>query len=808
MTAPSRFAAHLRVVTPDYEQQSFPPNLDNLMNRLGIQRDSEERFAASLPFSLGDATAGTENELQTVVIGSSESVDLPVFIRSSNFYKNTIKYAASGDTSRDMLTALENHLSDNTENVWENSWIRFPRTQLSPYAEHVLNIDLRADKQNPDSLPRKDTARFFFTQAGEPFIRIPISYMLKLALADSVGDDHTHPIIRNTAEQLMQHFLNDNTSPETTSFHLVGPTHEPRIGEKTAGETLKRFLMTQLLTQYANRHFKLMENGQKAEVYFGPHPPLGQKKLNNLISDAFYRELFMSPCLSGWDRGEDKQRYMGLCHRTLSLSQLNAVGKLKEAGIITRNLVVLPNTSNTSLANNGTHISLGSRKLSRIIDSPGSGVTAADEKYIGDLVVKITEHFLPLFVGTYSAAPYRFDFQDFHPEKMLGFLPHELDFTHLRMIWRRWSKKASISFLGRSITPFGPEKLDRMIGRTLRLKGDFVPDVRLIDYLVALLSTKESPSLNGFPESDQNLKKDLSDMGVFDESMPLYMLYRQRRKSQMGFSGFEGRYYSLFENIEKDMGNAVNLQLLITALAYQYIFEKKITHADIPDHPTIESERRQIFFGTAIGIPTFYIRKDSGNRFMADILKNVKKTRPSRRYSGYIRVLNVEYRKALIEMIRKDAGSLMEMMGLRETILDLETRILSPDTHSAAGKLTCGILDKASARDPMKLSGEEFNSAAENYYRTTLKQNHMKEAFDLFQQDVAELDSWKTWRNGYYNQALLSILQGAGGEKYLASERRNLMTESLPEKDISRMIHLMLLTIHQDMQNNHNTKEP
>jgi hypothetical protein len=31
---------------------------------------------------------------------------------------------------------------------------------------------------------------------------------------------------------------------------------------------------------------------------------------------------------------------------------------------------------------------------------------------------------------------------------VLGFLPHELDYTHLRMIWRRWRKKADLNFFG------------------------------------------------------------------------------------------------------------------------------------------------------------------------------------------------------------------------------------------------------------------------------------------------------------------------------------------------------------------------
>ncbi|HRC43777.1 MAG TPA: hypothetical protein PLT27_06990, partial [Nitrospira sp.] len=68
---------------------------------------------------------------------------------------------------------------------------------------------------------------------------------------------------------------------------------------------------------------------------------------------------------------------MGLCHEVLSRSQLNAVVRLKDAGIITRNLVVLPSTSNISLANNGTHLSLGSRVLTQALQSGGKAFSAA-----------------------------------------------------------------------------------------------------------------------------------------------------------------------------------------------------------------------------------------------------------------------------------------------------------------------------------------------------------------------------------------------------------------------------------------------
>jgi hypothetical protein len=228
--------------------------------------------------------------------------------------------------------------------------------------------------------------------------------------------------------------------------------------------------------------------------------------------------------------------------------------------VITRNLVVLPNTSNVSLANNGVHVSLGSSRLSAAVEAGESGFGREHEKYVGDLVIKIVEHFLPLFVGTYTAAPYRLAFQDFHPERALSFLPHQLDYTHLRMLWRRWKGKARISVAGNPVCPLGPKWLDRAIAGVFGLKGDFVPDFRLIDYLVAPMSTERSPALNGELGNERRLLEDLDHLGVFDSRMSPYQLYRQRDRASKGYSGFEGRYYSLFESFGGDMALAVNLQ--------------------------------------------------------------------------------------------------------------------------------------------------------------------------------------------------------------------------------------------------------
>ncbi|WP_026842571.1 hypothetical protein [Citrifermentans bremense] len=776
-----------------------PHFLRNIMTRLAGLEPAAEGFLERLPFAAGDTTGGTETELQAVVEGERSRVDLPLTIEQSDYFANIAKRAAAGDTPKRLITDLERFLAGNKENVWENSWVRFPASRLSPFALRVFENDLSTDKKAPQAGRRSDAGRFFVTAAdGTQQLRVPVSYLLKLSLADLIGSQQLPSPLNETGKILLGHYLNDNTSPETFSFHVVPLTRQGGMGRALARETSKRFLFTQMLAMHANESFGLKESGQRAMVYFAPHPPVRQKELNDHVPDAFYRDLFMSPCLSGWDRGEEKYRYMQLCHQVLSRSQLNAVSKLREAGIITNNLVVLPNVSNVSLANNGTHVSLGSRRLGNLLSDPASGFSPAHEKYLGDLAIKMAEHFLPLFVGTYSAAPHRLGYTAFHPEKALGFLPHELDYTHLRMLWRRWQKKAKISVFGQPVTPFGPPWIDRMVSGLFGLKGDFVPDFRLVDYLICLMSTPQSPALNGRAGSSEKLKRDLAEMGVFDQQMSLYLLYKLREHAVMGFSGFEGRHYSQFDSIRDDLAGATDLQMLINALAFKYMAQGTLTHPSIPDDPTLESERRQIFFAAAIGNPTFYVRRDSSNRFLQRILEKTREIRSSRRYPGYVRVKVREYRMALLRLLRQDAADLIEMMGLEETMAGLEARLMDPERCSVAGKLTSGILAEVGGKQPLKINADDFNRGAERYYREGLRRRHMEEALDALEEDFQALD--RAARAGSEAERLL--LQETGEEgvaaPLLARVRADFLAERLDLGTLRRLMNLTLMTVQRD----------
>ena len=758
------------------------PTVERLRDALGMTSPSD---VANLPFVGDDATGGAEAELQASVQGSRETVDLPLAIAGSDFLANICRRAAVGELAVRQVHALERFLDANGDQVWDNSWVRFPRRLLGPEAARVFTDDLRADKSEASGRMRNDLCRFLVVERGIEYARVPISYLLKLALADAVASLPERPeSVRRTGRRLLGHFLSDNTSPETCSFNVVSLAPQAGGGRALARESARRFLLTQLLLAYANRRYELEATGQKATACHAPTPPVRQRELNDLISDAFYRELFMNPCLSGWDRGEEKSAYMGLCHEVLSRSQLNGVKKLRDAGIILNNLVVMPSTSNLSLANNGVHVSIGSKRLGQLAGSE-AGFGAAGEKYFGDLAIKIVEHFLPLFVGTYSAAPYRLGFEAFHPETALGFLPHELDFTHLRMLWRRWKGKANLRRLGVTFTPCGPGWIDRTLSTMFGLRGDWVPDFRLIDYLVFLMSTHTSPSLDGNFGNSDRLKRDLASLGIFDSRMSLYLLVKLREQAVMGFSGFEARQYSLLPRFAEDMGMAVTLQSLLSAFAYRCITSGRFAHADIPDDPTLESERRQVVFDCAIGLPTFFVHESSRNQFLKAVLAHIQGIRPSHRYPGYHRVTTDEYRCGLLRFLRAEAPDLVEMMEATEVLDDLEHRLRNPSDR-ASHSLVRGILSEVGAGDPLKVEARTFNLAAERYYRGALRRQQLAEALVLLQEELSPA-AGRLWGLQWGELGLAS-----NPDSYLAAVREELLHDRLNTEEILRLVGLVL----------------
>jgi hypothetical protein len=242
----------------------------------------------------------------------------------------------------------------------------------------------------------------------------------------------------------------------------------------------------------------------------------------------------------------------------------------------------------------------------------------------------------------------------------------------------------------------------------------------------------------------------------------------------------------------------VNLQTLVTALAFKYVLQGAFTHGHIPDDPLIESERRQIFFGSAIGIPTFFVRSDTGNIFLRRIIERTWGVRYSRRYKGYLRIYNRQYRLALAKLIRSDAADLIELLGLEDTMDSLVRRLEEPQQHSAAGKITHGILDNLGIDSPLRADATEFNIAAERYYRSVLRKKHIEEAITFLAEDFKSMDSASGALGPAAKEAARYLLQDRGAGEFLAGIRDDLIAETLPRNALITLIKLFVIAVHND----------
>jgi hypothetical protein len=433
---------------------------------------------------------------------------------------------------------------------------------------------------------------------------------------------------------------------------------------------------------------------------------------------------------------------------------------------------------------------MSSRALTLAVAHGNEEVEAQrEEKRLGDLAIKIYEHFLALFVGTYSAAPYRIDFAEFHPEKLLSFLPHELDFTHLRLMWREWREKAKMRVLGRVAAPYGPHGIDDFRARVFGLRGDLVPDYRLLNYPVAWLATEQSSALDGTPGNVSRLVAELDELGIVDRRLAFYMPLRLREFGRMGFSGFEGRYYSLFPTFQRDMAHAVDLQQLLLMAAYRMALDGTVQAEDIPDDPTSESERRQPLFFAAAGLPAFYVHKQSRNGLLKQILPHCKSVRSSWRHPDYLRVPIREYREALVMWLEQNARETIAQAQAELNLVELRFR-LADKGQQADQRVVDGILAEGGDSDPMRMRAREFNRMAEQHYRETLRRANLREALEQLREDAQDLQRCQHPELGAMVRFSVRVQDPV---RFLDSVGERLVNDDLTPQEVATVLNLLLL---------------
>jgi hypothetical protein len=189
------------------------------------------------------------------------------------------------------------------------------------------------------------------------------------------------------------------------------------------------------------------------------------------------------------------------------------------------------------------------------------------------------------------------------------------------------------------------------------------------------------------------------------------------------------------------------------------------------------------------------------------ILKKTDRIRFSRRYRGYLRIYHLEYRRALVRLLREDASDLIALMGLEDTLQQLADRIEDPQTRCAAGKLARDMMAEAGGGgSPMNLRADDFNLTAERYYRNSLRKRYLNEAWDVLKTQMKTLQTLtglpEPLRNAFH------LISGTSDPLTAISRAESeLHQKNVSAKTLRKLIHLTLLTI-QAQQPKGSVKEP
>jgi hypothetical protein len=287
------------------------------------------------------------------------------------------------------------------------------------------------------------------------------------------------------------------------------------------------------------------------------------------------------------------------------------------------------------------------------------------------------------------------------------------------------------------------------------------------------------------------LSSELDELGIVDQKMSFYMPLRLREHERDGYSGFEARYYSLFPSYDRDMAPAVRLQQFLLGVAYKLALQGEWTHEQIPDDPTSESERRQPFFFSAAGLPAFYVHRDSRNQLLRTILLNCKKTRPSRRHPGYVRISIRDYRRAALAFVQQTGAELADSMGMRSTLVDLASRC-DDRRQEASGRLMNSVMG-GSTEGAMSVEAREFNRMAEDFYRDGLRREHLREAFSHLREDLATLEKSDELRHRIRHGVRVQ-----DPARFLQDVEPRVPADDLSLQEVAALLNLLLVLTEQD----------
>jgi hypothetical protein len=138
------------------------------------------------------------------------------------------------------------------------------------------------------------------------------------------------------------------------------------------------------------------------------------------------------------------------------------------------------------------------------------------------------------------------------------------------------------------------------------------------------------------------------------------------------------------------------------------------------------------------------------------------------------------------------------MFGIEETMKDLWERINDFDEYSVSSRLIRGILNSKQKHSPHDMDSDEFNYAAEGYYRGDLKRRHISEALLSLTEDCRMMDKSILGSGDSISKAMRFILNDSGAARMLAILTDDVVEERVDLEQLIKLIHLILVVEYID----------
>jgi hypothetical protein len=112
--------------------------------------------------------------------------------------------------------------------------------------------------------------------------------------------------------------------------------------------------------------------------------------------------------------------------------------------------------------------------------------------------------------------------------------------------------------------------------------------------------------------------------------------------------------------------------------------------------------------------------------------------------------------------------------------------------------MTSAILDIAGAKSPLKMKADDFNKAAEKFYRVDLKMRHVREAFRFLEEDLSRVEADSAKDKPEIIKALQFALNDQEASRFVSMAKRRVLDEEISTGELIKLINLILISVGGD----------